>query len=110
MNKPNIHLLGMAHTKTNKDYMACAYTQKVLKMGKMLTDLGYKVYHYGAEGSELSCAEHITCVTDAEQAYTYEDRDFSNHTIFEFNRNDFAYIRFNARAIKEINLTKRDLP
>jgi len=76
--KYRVHLLGLAHTKTSKEFSHCAYTMKVLKMGKMLTDLGHTVFHYGAEGSDLQCTEHITCVTDAEQAYTYEDKNWPN--------------------------------
>jgi len=84
----------------------CAYSQKVFKMGKMLTDLGHEVYHYGAEGSNLQCTEHITCVTDAEQAYCYEDRGWPV-VFFDFNSQDFAYRKFNERAIVEINKRKQ---
>lgn len=105
--KFRLHLLGLAHTKTSKDFLHCAYTQKVLKMGKMLTDLGHEVYHYGAEGSDLQCTEHITCVTDAEQAYSYEDRNWPS-VFFEFDsQKDYAYKVFNERAIQEINKRKQ---
>lgn len=102
-NKYRLHLLGLAHTKTNKDFLACAYTQKVFKMAKMMTDLGHEVYHYGAEGSDLQCTEHITCVTDAEQRYSYEDFNPRSNSVFQFNVNDKAYQKFNERAIEEIN-------
>lgn len=102
MNKYRFHLLGLAHTKTNKDFIACAFTQKVLKMGKMLTNLGHTVYHYGAEGSDLQCTEDIVCVTDAEQNYSYENFDPGSNTIYQFNVKDFAYQKFYKRAITEI--------
>ena len=106
--KYRVHLLGLAHTKTSKEFSHCAYTMKVLKMGKMLTDLGHTVFHYGAEGSDLQCTEHITCVTDAEQAYTYEDKNWPNVIFNPDYTNDLAYKKFNERAIAEIN--KRGQP
>lgn len=106
-NKYRFHLLGLAHTKTNKDYSHCAYTQKIYKMGKMMTDLGHEVYHYGAEGSDLQCTEHITCVSDAEQAYTYEDKGWPNVIFNPDYHNDLAYKKFNERVITEINSRKQ---
>jgi glycosyltransferase involved in cell wall biosynthesis len=96
----SLHLIGLAHTKTNKSYNWCAYTQKVLNMAKMMTSLGVPVYHYGAEGSEVEC-ENVVCVTDAEQRYTYEDRDWTA-TQATYSLDDYAYQKFNERAIKEI--------
>lgn len=104
--KFRFHLLGLAHTKTTKDFLHCAYTQKVFKMGKMLTDLGHEVYHYGAEGSNLQCTEHITCVTDAEQVYCYEDRGWPS-VFFDFDSKDYAYRKLTERAIQEINKRKQ---
>lgn len=104
--KFRVHLLGLAHTKTSKEYGSCAYTQKILKMGKMLTSLGHTVYHYGAEGSNLECSEHITCVTDAEQQYCYEGYDWHKEQ-FRGDVNDFAYKKFTKRAIEEINKRKQ---
>jgi len=76
-------------------------------MGKMLTGRGHEVYHYGAEGSDLQCTEHITCVTDAEQAYSYEDKGWPE-VFFDFNaQTDYAYRKFNERAIIEINKRKQ---
>jgi len=98
------HLLGLAHTKSNKDYIPCAITQNVVKLGKMLTKLGYTSFHYGAEGSDLECTEHIECISDKEQFALYGDR--WKNGFFEYNKNDAVYQKFNARAIEEINKRK----
>lgn len=100
------HLLAPAHTQTSKEYVMCAYTEKVRKMAQMLVDLGHEVYHYGAEGSDLTCTEHVTCVTTAEQDYCYEGYDWRSE-FFRHDPNDFAYQRFNKRAIEEINKRKQ---
>lgn len=104
--KLRFHLLGLAHTKTNKFFDACAYTQKILKMGKMLSDLGHTVYHYGAEGSKLECTEHITCVTTAEQEYAYADKNWLTNYVALGDIKDSAYQAFQKRAIEEINKRK----
>ncbi len=102
------HLLGLAHTKTKKEgWSHCAYTGKVYRMGQMLTDLGHTVIHYGAEGSDLPCTEHVTVVTDAEQAYSYEEKGWPS-VFFDFNsETDYAYKKFTERAILEINRRKQ---
>jgi len=105
--KFRLHLLGLAHTNTSKLFDGCAYSQKIFKMGKMMTDLGHTVIHYGAEGSDLQCTEHVTCVTRAEQEYTYGESDWLNRYTSLGDPNDFAYRNFAERAIQEINKRKQ---
>lgn len=51
------HLLGLVHLPVSEHYMACAFTQKIVKLSKMLMDLGHEVFLYGAEGSDAPCSE-----------------------------------------------------
>jgi len=53
------HLLGLVHLPVSERYMACAFTQKIVKMSKMLLTLGHEVFLYGAEGSDAPCTEFI---------------------------------------------------
>ena len=60
------HLLGLAHLPTHRDYSPCAYTQKVIKLARMLKNLGHTVFFYGGEGSEVACDEFVQVVSEAE--------------------------------------------
>lgn len=58
-----IWLVGLPHTITHKDFLGCAFTGHIMRMGKGLVPLGHEVYHLGNPGSELVCTEHIDVVT-----------------------------------------------
>lgn len=58
-----LHVVGLPHLVTNKTNCACAYSQKDLNFCKMMKSLGHHVTHYGLEGSEVECDEHVTTLT-----------------------------------------------
>ena len=66
-----LHVLGVPHTITRKDFSTCAFTQKVVKLCAMMTRRGHEVIHYGVEGSEVECSEHVSIVTAAEWGAHY---------------------------------------
>jgi glycosyltransferase involved in cell wall biosynthesis len=95
------HIPGLAHTQTNKDWLSCAYTQKVYKLCAMLHKLGHIVYHYGVEGSNPTCTENVVIMEEKSQKENYpENQDRTNQ--FRYDTSD-AYTRcFNLIAAEEI--------
>lgn len=99
--KYRIHLLGLAHLPTTKEYMSCAFTQKNRKLAKMLTDAGHDVIFYGAEGSLKDLHEYaghgkgaITVVethTLADIAQDYGDGDNRFEIGYNWKNTDFRH-------------------
>lgn len=100
------HCLGVQHTITNKDYVACAFTQKVLKFCEMMTLRGHTVIHYGHQDSNLLCTEHVTVVTREEFDTIYGIHDYKDK-LFKFDIYDQVYQTFNRKAIEEIGKRKQ---
>jgi glycosyltransferase involved in cell wall biosynthesis len=104
--KMRFHVLGLPHTVTSKQFLSCAYTQKVVKFGKMMTDRGHTVIHYGHEESDLQCTEHVTVLTSEDWRKTYGDHDWRRH-FFKYSLTDDAYKIFYSNAIREVGMRKQ---
>lgn len=103
--KFTFHVLGLPHTVSSKEFNACAYTQKVVKFGKMMTERGHTVIHYGHEDSDLICTEHVSVLTNYDFKKSYGSHDWRK-TFFKFDTNDHAYQTFYQNAIKAIGQRK----
>lgn len=116
------HVLGASHLPVARHYNACAFTQKIVKLCRILLMYNHSVFLYGAEGSDPDLA------TAFSQTHSLADirRDFGDtnyngsHAIgYEWQgkgegfRHDFethveSTKKFYRRAIRAIDARKRD--
>lgn len=92
------HIPGIAHTATTKDYCACAFTQKVLNLCKMLHSLGHTVIHYGNETSQVDCAEFVKILPI--------DRIYQPSAFLDYEKDATISSDFNNKVIEEIGKRK----
>ena len=103
----NIHALGLPHTITNSDYVACAFTQKVRKFCAMFKDdPEYRVIHYGHDRSETDASEQVDVTNDEVLDKAYGSYDWKKQQ-FKHSVSDHAHVTFNNVAAEEIRKRKK---
>ena len=104
-NKHTYHIIGVPHTISSQIYSSCAYTQKVVKFGKMMTERGHTVYHYGHEKSDIICTEHVSVISEQDFNEIY-GTDVWKKESFTYDLDNKVYKKFFENAIKEIEKRK----
>ena len=97
------HVVNLPHTQTTKEYLPCAYTQKVINFCRMMKSLDHEVFLYGSEENDAPCDELITAITKDEQRKTLKENDWKkDYFAIEWNANLPYWKIMNDRAIEEI--------
>ncbi|MAF26174.1 hypothetical protein CL634_11485 [bacterium] len=99
--KMKLHVLAIPHTVTSKEYLSCAFTQKVLKFCQMM-DPYYEIIHYGHEDSEVKCTEHVSLTTNDTLFKAYGTYDWKKE-FFKHNVSDHAHQTFYQKGKIELN-------
>jgi glycosyltransferase involved in cell wall biosynthesis len=101
------HVLGVPHTITTPEYSTCAFTQKVVKLCKLLKAQGHYVIHYGHEDSVVDCDEHVTVTKRYDLSKSYGDYDWRKNGWVPFQYTDWVYQAFTTRANLELATRKQ---
>ena len=64
----NIHVVGPAYAPTLPHHPADAFSGKTWRLCHMMKSLGHTVIHYGVEGSNPECDEHVSILSASEYA------------------------------------------
>lgn len=99
MKKQTLHVIGLPHTRTNKDYNACAYTAKLYKFLQMFPD----AIHYANEGSE--CDNLVPIFSNSELLKYFGQEEW--YTMKQWYRVSYDtsnkyWQQFNAQCIVEL--------
>lgn len=97
------HVVALPNSRTTKAISWCAFQSKVLKFCKMMTDAGHVVFHYGVEGSDPVCHEHVTILPHAMWKQYFGQHDpAKSYSPIEFDVSKPYWAVSNANAAKEI--------
>lgn len=96
------HVVALPHTQTTREYVHCAYTEKVRKFCNMMTSLGHIVYLYASEDNEANCKERITCITKKQQKDMIGVEKPTDNLKAEFDPNKDYWQLMNDNAIAAI--------
>ena len=101
------HVVALPHTNTTKEFVNCAYTEKVRRFCKMMHQLGHTVYLYGAEFNEAECRQHIVCISEEDRVKSLEGKHFTQGS---FDNNLPHWQNFLAKVKEEIGkkIKKKD--
>jgi len=94
------HIISLPHTNTTKDFVWCAYTEKVRRFCNMMKSLGHTVYLYAGTENEAEVDELITCISEEDRLAYNAEPDLDN---ILFDTSNKYWQMFNSTAIKEMS-------
>lgn len=97
-----IHVLGIPHTQTTEKFTTCAFTMKVRNLCRMMHLRGHTVIHYGTEGSDPECTEHVSVVTKREWGALYPHPGTGYYNLNTEGKYAPYHIRWARNAKREI--------
>ncbi len=105
MQKFRFHCVGLPHTEVTKEFLPCAYSQKVLNFCKMMKSLGHEVFLYaGGEKTDAPVDEFISVISKADQDKYFGATDWRKDMFpIEWNENLPYWVTMNTNAIAEIS-------
>lgn len=118
MRQFRFHIPAYVHLPCSEEYVACAFTQKIVKLSKMLLSSGHEVYIYGAEGSDVPCTEFIQTHTLDDIRKEWGDGDNRFDIGYDWHNSGFRHDfnkektpttqKFYFKCIEEIAKRKKD--
>lgn len=111
--RPALHVIGLPHTQLTPEASVCAFTQKAVKFGRMMSRRGWQVVFYWGEDTAAECSNDFPLFTRAEQERWFGVYDANTLPIIAgaWDANSEQYQVTNARAVEFLRDTAdpRDL-
>lgn len=102
-----LHVLGVPHAQTHRDFTGCAFSMKVWKFLKMMSGRGHEIYHYGHERRDWDYPDvvHVPVITDQDHRLAYGDDYVNNQSwrangFTQYRIDDSAYNTFTNNAVQ----------
>lgn len=94
--KFTFHYVAAVHVPVSREYSACAYTQKIHKLTRMLLSQGHKVYLYGTERTDISHPNlefvKVLPISDVREQWGDKDcKDPNNELGYEWRKEYFRH-------------------
>lgn len=106
-----LHVVSLPHTQTTRQYVHCAYTEKVRKFCDMMQPQGCRVFLYAGDENEATPFEHVPCITRDEQRRLIGMEQPTDNAKLKWDAAEPYWRLMNERAIAAIRqrIEPRDL-
>lgn len=104
------HILGLAHLPTRREISPCAYTQKIVKLCRMLKENNNEVIFYGVEGSDVECDKFEECLSTKDWKKQFGSYDWKKDQFNTGEGNGPAWKKFRLSAAESLqdNIKEKD--
>lgn len=97
-----LHIVGLPHTETTRDWSSCAYTQKLVRLGGMLRSTGHRAILYAGHRNDGDYEEHVPIVTTEDRARWFVDETWRTRVFDRWDPADRCWTEMNDQAIAAI--------